>query len=158
MRGRQRSQNSIKRRRAETVSPLKECALRPPSRTADTDPDPTHHRHATDTPLSKRPLLGWASVPERPQTAGHKGEPHPQNLRGASRAERLDGSGIRIGSTPAEKAPLLVLGAMHAVGQGSWQDLSYFTFVKTPCCYGWQIDGLNFSTTAVIRVLPKYHP
>jgi hypothetical protein len=72
------------------------------------------------------------------------------------RTERLDRPGmVRIGSTPAEKAPLLVLGAMHAVGQGSWQDLPYFTFVKTPGCYGWQIDGLNFSTTVVMRVLAK---
>jgi hypothetical protein len=74
------------------------------------------------------------------------------------RAKRLDRAGeIRFGATPAENAPLLVLGAMHP-GRGSWQDFPYFTFVRTPGCYGWQIDGLTFSTTVVVRILTKYHP
>lgn len=75
------------------------------------------------------------------------------------RAERLDRPGaIHIGSTPANRAPLLVLGNMHPVGRGSWQDIPYFTFLRTPGCYGWQIDGLNFSTTVVVRILTRYHP
>jgi hypothetical protein len=77
------------------------------------------------------------------------------------RAERLDQPGvIRIGSTPADWAPLLVLGGRASVGGsgGGWHDIPYFTFVRTPGCYGWQIDGLTFSTTVVVRVLEKYHP
>lgn len=77
------------------------------------------------------------------------------------RAERLDRPGvIRIGSTPADKAPLLVLGGPPPVGAsgGGWYDIPYFTFVRTPGCYGWQIDGLKFSTTVVVRILTKYHP
>ncbi|HLY85560.1 MAG TPA: hypothetical protein VKO84_03465 [Gaiellaceae bacterium] len=75
------------------------------------------------------------------------------------RGERLDRPGvIHIGSTPADRAPLLVLGNMHPTGRGRWQDLPYFTFVRTPGCYGWQIDGLDFSTTVVVRILPTYNP
>ncbi len=73
------------------------------------------------------------------------------------RAQRLDRSGtIRFGPTPAEAAPLLVLRAMHP-GRGSWQDIPNFTFVRTPGCYGWQIDGLTFSITVVARILTTYH-
>jgi hypothetical protein len=77
------------------------------------------------------------------------------------RPERLDRSGvIRIGDTPADNAPLLVLGSPTPVGARGegWHDIPYFTFVRTPGCYGWQIDGNTFSTTVVVRILTKYHP
>jgi len=32
--------------------------------------------------------------------------------------------------------------------------IPYFTFVKAPGCYGWQVDGLGFSELIVARLLP----
>lgn len=71
------------------------------------------------------------------------------------RASRLDHSGpIRIGATPAEAGPLLVPSGPTANGSSGWREVPYFTFVKTPGCYGWQIDGRRFTETIVARVLP----
>jgi hypothetical protein len=70
------------------------------------------------------------------------------------RARRLDHPGpIRIGASPAEAGPLLVPSGPTANGSG-WREVPYFTFVKAPGCYGWQIDGRTFSETIVARVLP----
>jgi hypothetical protein len=77
------------------------------------------------------------------------------------RVKRLDRPGvIRVGATPTDTAPLLILGGPVSVGAGGagWHDIPYFTFVRTPGCYGYQIDGLNFSITVVLRILTKYHP
>jgi hypothetical protein len=61
------------------------------------------------------------------------------------RAKRLDRPGvIRLGGTPSQAAPLLVPGPRRNVGRGHWRDTPYFTFVRIPGCYGWQIDGLTF--------------
>jgi hypothetical protein len=75
------------------------------------------------------------------------------------RARRLDRGGvIRLGGTPSQTAPLFVSGPRKKPQRrGSWRDTPYFTFVRSPGCYGWQIDGLNFSTTIVVRILSKYH-
>jgi hypothetical protein len=54
---------------------------------------------------------------------------------------------IRIGATPSEAAPLVM-----PAGTG-WREQPYFTFVKTPGCYGWQIDGSTFSYVVVVRIL-----
>ncbi len=75
------------------------------------------------------------------------------------RAKRLDQTGpIRLGPTPSQAAPLFMTGSLKSVGRGSWRETPYFTFVRSPGCYGWQIDGLNFSTTVVAWVLSKYRP
>ncbi|HYY33022.1 MAG TPA: hypothetical protein VE693_05485 [Gaiellaceae bacterium] len=72
------------------------------------------------------------------------------------RATRLDHAGpIRLGATPTEAAPLLVPRGAYA-GPAGWREVPYFTFVKTPGCYAWQIDGLTFSEIVVVRMLPKY--
>jgi hypothetical protein len=59
---------------------------------------------------------------------------------------------IRIGSTPAEFGPLLV-----PAGSG-WREQPYFTFVTSPGCYGWQLDGTTFSYDVIVHVLTKYKP
>jgi hypothetical protein len=38
-----------------------------------------------------------------------------------------------------------------------WREFPYFTFVRSPGCYAWQIDGLTFSDIVVVHVLSKYH-
>jgi hypothetical protein len=71
------------------------------------------------------------------------------------RARRLDGPGpIRLGGSPAETGPLLVPSGPTANGSSGWREVPYFTFVKAPGCYGWQIDGRMFSEAIVARVLP----
>jgi hypothetical protein len=71
------------------------------------------------------------------------------------RARRLDHRGpIRIGASPASARPLLVPAGPTANGSAGWRVVPYFTFVKAPGCYGWQIDGRTFSETIVARVLP----
>jgi hypothetical protein len=71
------------------------------------------------------------------------------------RAKRLDRSGpIRIGATPTHAAPLMVPAGPTPNGSAGWRELPYFTFVKDPGCYGWQIDGRTFSEIVVARVLP----
>jgi len=74
------------------------------------------------------------------------------------RARRLDRSGpIRLGGTPAQTAPLVVPAGPTPNGSAGWREIPYFTFVKAPGCYGWQIDGLTFSEAIVARVLPPLH-
>jgi hypothetical protein len=71
------------------------------------------------------------------------------------RARRLDQRGpIRIGASPASARPLLVPAGPTANGSGGRREVPYFTFVRAPGCYGWQIDGRTFSETIVARVLP----
>jgi hypothetical protein len=39
-------------------------------------------------------------------------------------------------------------------GYRSWPDTAW---VRSPGCYGWQVDGLGFSETIVVRaVLPEH--
>lgn len=71
------------------------------------------------------------------------------------RAKRLDRSGpIRIGASPRQAAPLVVPPGPTPNGSSGWREIPYFTFVKAPGCYGWQIDGRTFSSIIVARVLP----
>jgi hypothetical protein len=74
------------------------------------------------------------------------------------RARRLDHPGaIRLGATPAQTAPLVVPAGPTPNGTDGRREIPYFTFVKAPGCYGWQIDGLTFSKIIVARVLPPLH-
>ena len=57
---------------------------------------------------------------------------------------------IRIGPTPSDFAPLLVPAG------GGWREQPYFTFVTSPGCYGWQLDGTTFSYDVIVQVLTKY--
>jgi hypothetical protein len=71
------------------------------------------------------------------------------------RAQRLDRSGpIRLGATPAHAAPLVVPAAPTPDGSAGWREIPYFSFVRAPGCYGWQIDGRKFSEIIVARLLP----
>jgi hypothetical protein len=74
------------------------------------------------------------------------------------RAKRLDGPGpIRLGGEPAQTAPLVVPRGQTPNGTNGWREIPYFTFVKAPGCYGWQVDGLTFSEVIVARLLPPLH-
>jgi hypothetical protein len=71
------------------------------------------------------------------------------------RTRRLDQAGpVRIGASPASARPLLVRAGPTANGSGGWREVPYFTFVRAPGCYGWQIDGRTFSEVIVARILP----
>ncbi len=62
------------------------------------------------------------------------------------RAKRLDHAGpIALGPTPAEAAPLFVPSGPAANELAGWREFPYSTFVKSPGCYAWQVDGLTFS-------------
>jgi hypothetical protein len=72
------------------------------------------------------------------------------------RAKRLDRSGpITLGARPTQTAPLLVPSGPAANGLAGWREFPYSTFVKAPGCYAWQVDGLTFSKTIIVRMLPK---
>jgi hypothetical protein len=72
------------------------------------------------------------------------------------RAKRLDDSGpIRLGARPTQTAPLRVPSGPAANGLAGWREFPYSTFVKAPGCYAWQVDGLTFSKTIIVRMLPK---
>jgi hypothetical protein len=74
------------------------------------------------------------------------------------RAKRLDRPGpIRLGARPAQTAPLVVPRGQTPNGTNGWREIPYFTFVKAPGCYGWQVDGLTFSEVIVARLLPPLH-
>lgn len=74
------------------------------------------------------------------------------------RAKRLDRPGpIRLGGGPSQTAPLVVPRGPTPNGTNGWREISYFTFVKAPGCYGWQVDGLTFSDVIVARLLPPLH-
>jgi hypothetical protein len=39
---------------------------------------------------------------------------------------------------------------------GGWREFPYFTFVRSPGCYAWQVDGLSFSEVIVVRMLARF--
>jgi hypothetical protein len=72
------------------------------------------------------------------------------------RAKSLDRSGsITLGADPTQTGPLLVPAGPAANGLAGWREFPYSTFVKAPGCYAWQVDGLTFSKTITVRMLPK---
>jgi hypothetical protein len=74
------------------------------------------------------------------------------------RAKRLDRPGpIKLGATPTEAGPLVVPAGPAPNEAGGSREFPYFTFVKVPGCYAWQIDGLTFSDIIVVHVSSKYH-
>jgi hypothetical protein len=60
------------------------------------------------------------------------------------------GGRVRLGATPTQAGRLL------APSGSGWREQPDFTFVRSPGCYGWQIDGTTFSYVVVIRILRKY--
>jgi hypothetical protein len=74
------------------------------------------------------------------------------------RAKRLDRPGpIRLGATPSQRSWTIVPAGPTVNGAAGWRDVPAETFVKAPGCYGWEADGLTFSETIIVRVLPPLH-
>jgi hypothetical protein len=74
------------------------------------------------------------------------------------RTKRLDRAGpIALGGRPTKAAPLLVPSGPAANGVAGWREFPYSTFVKSPGCYAWQVDGLTFSEIIVVRMLAKFN-
>jgi hypothetical protein len=74
------------------------------------------------------------------------------------RARRLDHPGtIALGPTPSEAGPLVVPAGPADNGTAGSREFPYFTFVRSPGCYAWQIDGLTFSDIVVVQILGRYH-
>jgi hypothetical protein len=70
------------------------------------------------------------------------------------RARSLAGkSPVRLGAEPHRSGPLIVRAEAGAAG---WREFPYFSFVRKPGCYGWQIDGARFSESIVLNVLGVY--
>ncbi len=66
------------------------------------------------------------------------------------RAQRLDGQGpIAFGETPI-LSPLVVPPGETLNSHAGYRTAPGGTWVKAPGCYGWQIDGLNFSEVIVV--------
>ena len=70
------------------------------------------------------------------------------------RAERLDGPGKRVFTVnPASAVPVVPTGpTLNRTGR--WRDMPGGTYVKSPGCYAWQIDGQDFSYATVFRGPP----
>jgi len=95
-------------------------------------------------PTSAPPWLGiktlWFSVP------AYQG---PFVIR----AKRLDHAGpVALGGAPGV-APLAVLSGPAAGGFNGWRTVPGGTWVKTPGCYAWQVDGLTFSEEIVVKAV-----
>ncbi|MEA2486203.1 MAG: hypothetical protein QOD46_1314 [Actinomycetota bacterium] len=73
------------------------------------------------------------------------------------RGTRLDGRGLLGFGTAPRPGPLVAPpgASMNGfAGYRSWPDTAW---VRNPGCYGWQVDGLGFSETIVVRaVLPGH--
>jgi len=102
------------------------------------------HGVADMAPTSQPPWLGvktlWFSTPQ------YQG---PFVIRG----ERLDGPGpVGLGEGPVQ-APLVVPPGPTVNGGEGYRTAPGGIWVKTPGCYGFQVDGLTFSTTFVIKAI-----
>jgi hypothetical protein len=72
------------------------------------------------------------------------------------RATGLDHAGpIALGATPKQPATLFVPSGPAVNGEAGWREFPYFTFVKSPGCYAWQVDGRTFSEIVVVRMLAR---
>jgi hypothetical protein len=95
-------------------------------------------------PTSAPPWLGiktlWFSVP------AYQG---PFVIR----AKRLDHSGpVALGGAPA-LAPLAVPSGPTTNSWNGWRTVPGGTWVKSPGCYAWQVDGLTFSEEIVVKAV-----
>lgn len=67
------------------------------------------------------------------------------------RAKRLGRPGpVALGGPPAA-APLVVPPGPTLNGAGGWREAPSGLWVRAPGCYAWQVDGLTFSETIVVR-------
>ncbi len=72
------------------------------------------------------------------------------------RGREVDGRGaLAFGEAPAELAWEIPPGIQAAVNaEGSMREWPGSTWIRSPGCYAWQIDGTSFSETIVIRATP----
>jgi hypothetical protein len=69
------------------------------------------------------------------------------------RAKRLGHPGpVALGEAPA-LGPLVVPPGHTVNGSGGWREAPGALWVRTPGCYAWQVDGLNFSEIIVVRAV-----
>ncbi|MEA2508240.1 MAG: hypothetical protein QOG21_322, partial [Actinomycetota bacterium] len=141
-------------------------------------PCPASHGDQLSNPIGGSMALGAGPVRVGIDNAGdpRKGTVHPAGYQGwlalkthfvslpsyrgpfLVRARRLDRPGpIALGPTPTQAGPLVVPAGAAANAAAGWREFPYFTFVRSPGCYAWQIDGLTFSDIVVVHVLSKYH-
>jgi hypothetical protein len=71
------------------------------------------------------------------------------------RGEPLGGSGsIHVDGSPANASPLVVPPGPTANTQHGTRVAPVSTWVTSPGCYGWQVDGLSFSYVIVVDTTP----
>jgi hypothetical protein len=69
------------------------------------------------------------------------------------RAKRLGHPGpVALGEGPTV-APLVVPPGPTLNGTGHWREAPGGLWVRAPGCYAWQVDGLTFSETIVVRAV-----
>jgi hypothetical protein len=66
------------------------------------------------------------------------------------RAKRLDGPGEVAFQASTPNSPLVVPPGPTVNSQAGYRTIPGQTWVKSPGCYGWQIDGLTFSQVIVV--------
>ena len=66
------------------------------------------------------------------------------------RGGRLDGSGLLGFETGAEPPHQLLLDA-SAAGSAEWRSRASYTRLRSPGCYIYQVDGLNFTETIIFE-------
>jgi hypothetical protein len=73
------------------------------------------------------------------------------------RARRLDGpqaAGFGNGLVPVDEMQLRETGATSAYEPAGWREWPSFTRVQDGGCYGYQVDGTDFSAVIVFRAAP----
>ncbi|HUS16246.1 MAG TPA: hypothetical protein VM536_14705, partial [Chloroflexia bacterium] len=66
------------------------------------------------------------------------------------RGRQLDGPGeVRFGQGPDPVSEMQLSSATSVAGTGGWRDWPGYTRVRGPGCYGYQVDGTDFSTIIV---------
>jgi hypothetical protein len=69
------------------------------------------------------------------------------------RVARLDGQGQMGLGEPRIEGPLVVPPGPTLNGSDGYRTSPGSLWVKTPGCYGWQVDGLTFSETVVVQTV-----
>jgi hypothetical protein len=90
---------------------------------------------------------GWYAV--KTLWFGQPGYQGPLLIRG----RRLDGTGrVVMGEGPSVIDPQIPPG-LTVNGTGGWREWPGGTWLRKPGCYGWQVDGENFTTVIVFRAV-----
>jgi hypothetical protein len=104
-----------------------------------------HHRAVV--PLGTSSMPGWGAL--KTTWISTPAYPGPYVVRG----KRLDGrAAVRFGDTPSRRSLVFRRGPTANSGAGYRAGIGY-VWTRVPGCYGFQIDGSNFSDVVVIDVL-----